>query len=62
MHIWKEWFYEIEISRKMVEKFEVFIMYGVLTKQETNGPIIGRGINSIELFLTVHDFDNYMVI
>ena len=47
----KNGFYEIEISRK-VEKFRS--IYHVWSKYETrntsDGPIIGRGINSIELF------------
>ncbi|HNP22158.1 MAG TPA: hypothetical protein PKM63_16325 [Panacibacter sp.] len=47
----KNGFYEIEISRK-VEKFgSVYHVWSTYeTRNTSDGPIIGRGINSIELF------------
>jgi hypothetical protein len=47
----KNGFYEIEISRK-VEKFgSVYHVWSTYeTRNTSDGPIIGRGINSVELF------------
>jgi hypothetical protein len=50
-HLEKNGFYEIEISRKVENFGSIYHVFSTYETRNTyDGPIIGRGINSIELF------------